>query len=720
MEKDFEKTTEMLQEMQDCLVQIKATKFFSMARDYILEHPLYPGLIDELDTRCSNYQRMSECYIDSIDDPQRSEIYKDIRKFMVDTYMNILLNETISRTPVLLAAKKRASKINLLDIQEKLADKEPDNDLYNGIFSAVLVSWMWDDKTSDYFNDLILNSHIDVKPKLLIVSAVTMACLHTFDFNKFSFLVDLYEKDVEIELKQRALVGWVFSSCCMDPLWEDAVNDIISDLLESEEVRFELVALQKQILFCLDAEKDALAVDKDIMSHLNSGSVKSMLNNDPFDSNLSDIIHPEVEEEKAEKLEQSVLRMAKMEKAGSDVYFHGFSHLKSFAFFHSLYNWFMPFYAKNPLLARIKEVMDGDDAFLRNLEASSPFCDSDKYSLALGMEMTLASAPALKALVKENFMFGSTFLSQEGVDEATLERRMYLQDLYRFFRVSSFYTAFENPFDDDNEGESPCYFLRYWNENGIRNFTDLIDDMILGVCRFLVKRKDYERLSYFVVESLDANYEMIYYSILSMIHHDKDYHKACVLAMTLDQIKPNNEKIMRLLARCLSEIGMYDKAAVYYKKIVELKPTDGVKLKLAACYLKSDDTQLAMEILHEMYFRFPEQPDVLRLLAWGYVQEGKFDKAIETYDKLSNLNKKLNLEQVAEDVYNVGICYWLKHDNHLAFEWFLKYSKIKSEEDDDLVVKFSDDSEFIQKFNFRFEDALLMSDIVGNALLKEK
>lgn len=726
MDKDFEKLTEMLQELENSLRLMDMSKFFSLVRNYVQQHPLYPGLLDELDANYSTYQNLLECYANSIDDPQRLDIYWDINDFMIKTYMNILLNESINDAPVLQAAKKRASKINLFELQDILADKEPDNDVYNAVFSAVLVSWMWDEKVELYFLDLMENPHVDIKPKLLIVSAATMSCFVTFDLHKFAFLIDLYRKDIEVELKQRALVGWVLTSCNVDSFWQDDVNCIVADLLdpketEAENTRNELVALQKQIIFCMDAEKDAMEVDKDIMTHLHAGSVKSILDNDPMDGSLSEIIHPEAEEEMAEKLEQSVFRMAKMEKAGSDVYFHGFSHMKNFAFFHSLYNWFMPFYAQNPLLHRVTETLDGNDTFLKNLETSSPFCESDKYSFAFGMEMTLGSSPALKGLAKENFLFTGMTLSQEGVDGATLARRMYLQDLYRFFRVSPFHLAFDNPFEKIEGEPSSCYFLNCWHESELGNYIGNFEGMLLKICRFLLKRKDYERLSYFVDEADETTDEMHYYLAMVDLHYNRDYLKACACALKLDHDMPDNEKIMKLIARCFTESGMYRQAAFYYEKIMEVKPSDAVKLKLAACYLKSRETEKGMKILYELYYRFPEQPDVLRLLAWGYVLEEKLDKALDIYSKLGDLTKKLKQGQNPDDVYNVGVCYWLAHDNRTAVKWFVRYSQIKTEEDDSLADKLKEDQDtFTKIYHVNFQDVFLMTDLVRNTLNKER
>ncbi len=721
MENDFEKLTKMLQELEDCLLNMNGCKFFSVVRKYVQKHPLYSGMLDELDTRRSDYQRLLDSYANSMEDPSRTGIYLDIRWYMIKTYLNIMLDATVSESPVLQAARQRASKVNLLEIQELLCDKASDLDAYNTAFSAVLVSWMWDEKATTYFDELVVNPNIDIKPKLLIITAVTLACSLTFDLQKFKFLRDVYNMDdIAVDLKQRALVGWVFSSCYNDPLYANEIEDIVSDMLDSEEVRKELVALQKQIIFTMDAEKDGMTVDKDILSNMKSNSIKSILNNEPLESSLSDIIHPEIEEEKAEKLEQSVFRMVQMEKDGSDIYFRGFAHMKNFGFFHSLYNWFMPFYAKNPLLSRVAETLDGDFTFLNTLETSSPFCDSDKYSFAFGMEMTVSSTPSLKSLMKENFLFAGTPPLRDGIDDATFVRRMYLQDLYRFFRVSSFSDPFTNPFEQDDQ-TAPCYFLSFWYENDICASSDEILDMRLRISRFLLKRKDYQRLDCFsgvhdMQLDTDSAVEQAYYKVLSLVNYSKNYEKAVTIAMMLEELKPNDERILKLLARCLTGMELYEEAAIYYKQLLKLNPSDSVKLQLAACYLKADMVSEGLKILQELYYLYPDKPEVLRLLSWGYLLDLQFWKASEFYHKLGELNKKLNLEQTPEDIYNIGVCCWMSQNNNFAIKCFVRYSKLDTEDGKDLYSRFLEDLEVFEKYDYTIQDVYLMADIVRNKL----
>ena len=93
--------------------------------------------------------------------------------------------------------------------------------------------------------------------------------------------------------------------------------------------------------------------------------------------------------------------MVNMQKQGADVFFDGFSQMKSFDFFNTASNWFVPYYEANPALYPLLEILEGDDTFLRTLKLSHSFCDGDKYSFSFCMAASLkGTLSALLPIVK--------------------------------------------------------------------------------------------------------------------------------------------------------------------------------------------------------------------------------------------------------------------------------------------------------------------------------
>lgn len=685
-------------------------RFLSVVTDYLDDHAVYPGLRDEVENVRANYERMMQCYRQGMPDPKREDIFYNIEDFMYKVWMNLVMNDHILSNQTLQAAKKRGEKLDLASLGEALPLHKDDAEFYNVVFSALLTSWQWDSSMSFSMVKLVISPEIDPKLAALMVSAIMLSCLCTFDFYKFECLVNIYRVSANVMVKERAFVGWVFCSCKPSGCCLQQVSDVLVKVLDDITLK-KVCELQKQIIFCMDADKDSDAIDKDIISKISNGKLSRpwMKDNDLDDTPLSEILHPELEEEQAEKLEQSMLAMSKMQKQGSDIYFGGFSKMKKFGFFHRMSNWFVPFYVANPALQSLLKRLDGDETFLKSIETSSPFCESDKYSFAFGVEMTLKSDfDMLKPLIKEGFMFSHVEKFKNGLDKGTFVRRMYLQDLYRFFRLSPFGEAFENPFS--GEDESCAYFLRCWS------FDDdtILRDVRLKLCRFLAKRKDYKRLGIFVPQlaAQDCSEGILLYAIYLM-NYSHSYHEAAMfLAMLTFATKEENAAVLKAMAKCFMELEMYDGAYETYVKLQNIKPSESTRLKIAFCLIKCDKPEEALKILYELNYKHPDNADVIRSLAWAHLLNDNLDGAFDLYGKLKAMADDGSCLRNPDDVYNLGLCYWVKHDFPKAHACFQEYLTTKGGKDADLYENFDKDYNLLEKYGIKYYEVYLMIDSI--------
>ena len=214
-------------------------------------------------------------------------------------------------------------------------------------------------------------------------------------------------------------------------------KQLILSLLQDDQVCRELLELQMQVVYCLNAENDNRTIQKDIMPSLlknNSFEITRFGIIEKEDDPMEDILNPGAADQAMEEMEKTVGRMMEMQKAGSDIYFGGFSMMKNFPFFHDVANWLTPFYKENPALNDIVDKLSGTQ-LMDNIVDNGPFCDSDKYSFSFAITSVidhlpknvkemLGSAEALGPVMHENEMQTPAYI-----------RRMYLQDLYRFFRL---------------------------------------------------------------------------------------------------------------------------------------------------------------------------------------------------------------------------------------------------------------------------------------------
>jgi hypothetical protein len=106
---------------------------------------------------------------------------------------------------------------------------------------------------------------------------------------------------------------------------------------------------------------------------------------------LDEILHPEADDERMERMEASISKMMNMQKEGSDIYFSGFSQMKRFPFFQQLSNWFLPYTSHHPLV--LETMKSVKSKFLEKFVDTGVFCNSDKYSLVFAYQQVVDRLP---------------------------------------------------------------------------------------------------------------------------------------------------------------------------------------------------------------------------------------------------------------------------------------------------------------------------------------
>ena len=108
------------------------------------------------------------------------------------------------------------------------------------------------------------------------------------------------------------------------------------------------------------------------------------------------------------------------EDIGVDVYNHEFANQTSFGHFHSLYNWFVPFYVRNSTLKNVRATMKQHRNFINNLLRGASMCDTDLYSIILSLNNTSKEFIESLDVTPENMVSGPVFYDEE--DEVEKEQ----------------------------------------------------------------------------------------------------------------------------------------------------------------------------------------------------------------------------------------------------------------------------------------------------------
>lgn len=659
---------------------------------------------DRLHALRTDYQLMADYWKRGFKDPQLPSLYQTLLQRMYVLCANISKHYAIGHTSFLSSIYLRihmtardwspqnvreeletfVSEIALLELEPANKREAGRKALYqqhqhqmNVLFDYIFTSDIWTNGLATAMEEILLSPTVDSNDQQLIVSAIMLSTLENFDIAKFRTLINVYEKSTDERVRQRALVGWAFS---VDSWWGFSIYpemaQLVERLLEDEHCRQELVELQKQIIFCINAEQDTRTIQKEIMPDLMKGQSIRLTRNgieEIEEDPMEDILHPDEQERKLEQVEASFQRMLNMQKQGSDIYFGGFSQMKRFSFFSELSNWFVPFYVNHPAVSEVLG-KNRQNGFLRVMMEKGPFCNSDKYSFVFAFQQVLDRIPQNMREMLERGEASINEMAAEELESATYIRRIYLQDLYRFFRLFPQRTEFLNPFDLE--------LGRYlFFSDPIFSETHL-EPSFNEIAAFLLKQKRVKEAAYLLSNYGEARRDFQFWMMAGYVTRHghkygvgaeelpvKGYDDLQCYAKALE-LQPGNERALVGYGRALFDRQAYAEALNTYDQLVNLRPEKKIyRLNRAISMTNLGQYTGALKDLYRLNYEAPEDENVNRVLAWALVCEGKYEAAEKIYGRL------LEGDVQADDLLNYGYCLWFSGHIDDAADCFHRYLK---------------------------------------------
>ena len=643
----------------------------------------------------ADFQLMSDYWKRGFKDPQLPSLYDSLLRRLYVLYADADMTYQIKHSAYLSAIHARLSQVShdwtvqvlkealeeyvaagamlALEPEHTQAEKKKDlhrrhHQLIADWFDRLWLSAIWSEGQAAAMEEIILSPTIDTNDQQVLTSAIMLATLNHFDIAKFKVLLSVYRHATETSVRQRALVGWVLA--LQDDIFFSLYGEerkVLDDVLADKSVCQELVQLQHQIILCINAEKDNQTIQREIMPDLLKNNGFRVTRNgieEVEEHSLDDILHPDEEERRMEQLEESFQRMQEMQKQGSDIYFGGFSQMKRFSFFQEISNWFVPFYMDHPGIADVAEKLQ-KNSFMQSLMSAGPFCHSDKYSFVLAFNQVMNHIPKNLWEMMERGEASVTEVLKEESRSAAYVRRIYLQDLYRFFRIYPYRSEFCNPFEDSR-------YLFLARKVFSRTHVEVYFNDVAG---FLIKQKRMKEAGLILDNCGEARWDFRHYMMCGYLtqHHyyhfrgDKDavycYQKA------LEQ-EPGNEKALQGYARGLFDSKLYDKALEIYDQLLALQPDKkSYILNRAVCLTNLHRYADALKDLYRLNFESSEDMNVNRVLAWTLTCDEKYEQAEKIYSQL------LTDQTLPEDLLNYGYCLWLGGHVDEAADCFHRYLK---------------------------------------------
>lgn len=281
------------------------------------------------------------------------------------------------------------------------------------IFDRFVSAGYWNDEERAVVKDTILSPTVDSLTSQLLVSAITLSAATVFDMGKFTLLYDIYRLADDDEVKVRALLGWllVSTNCgCYEqqPDFRSFAEQLTEDCKNDSDLLAEIIKAQKMLAVTVFSEQKSIDYTNDIMSSLSKrflgdlkNKVADLLDADEDMRNLFEIDEDEETSEEESPIRSvdintdedgvdnlnvgvdSPLSMDEMMDKGIDILLPQFKMLRDQTdFFTHLYNWFMPFYLKNPHVTEALGFVDEKRKFCKAFCSTARSCPADAYSLA--------------------------------------------------------------------------------------------------------------------------------------------------------------------------------------------------------------------------------------------------------------------------------------------------------------------------------------------------
>ena len=612
-------------------------------------------------------------------------VFKDLKK----------LGEEIDIKEVKSTLEKFVSREAMLFLNHDLSKEEQDQasarlyqeweEYREKIFDRFVSSGYWNDEERAVVKDTILSPTVDSLTSQLLVSAITLSAATVFDMGKFTLLYDIYRLADDDEVKVRALLGWllVSTNCgCYEqqPDFRSFAEQLTEDCKNDPDLLAEIIKAQKMLAVTVFSEQKSIDYTNDIMASLSKrflGDLKDKVANLlEADEDMQNIFGIEDDEETSEESPirsvdintdedgipnldvdmDSPLSMDEMMDKGIDILLPQFKMLRDQTdFFTHLYNWFMPFYLKNPHVTEALGFVDEKRKFCKAFCSTARSCPADAYSLA----NLIISHPNE---IPENIVdcyddpedegdgsepadeeeIVNEFFKEPGEHRAKRIRINYIRNLLRF---SKFYTAKDEIFNilDELDDDKPAYAVLA----GPLFQDEFFDKYRMAIARYSFRR-EFPDLVEVMLEGVPCDTLEMHFMKGWVCMQKGDNHS---LRMAVDhfkkmlKIKPDMKQVYLQLGICYRNLIQVDEYLENFDKLMEFKDSfseeELFKLKLDKLkfIVMNNRFEEAMPLAYELDYTHPENQMAGALLTQllikigGEHAEENFQKAHQRLDE---------------------------------------------------------------------------------------
>lgn len=554
------------------------------------------------------------------------------------------------------------------------------------IFGRFVSSGYWNDEERAAVKDTILSPTVDSLTSQLLVSAITLSAATVFDMGKFTLLYDIYRQADDDEVKVRALLGWLLVSMKSNsyeqhPDFRSFAEQLTEDCKNDSDLLAEIIKAQKMLAVTVFSEQKSIDYTNDIMSSLSKrflgelkNKVADLLDADEDMRNLFEIDEDEETSEEESPIRSvdfntdedgthnlnvgidSPLSMDEMMDKGIDILLPQFKMLRDQTeFFTHLYNWFMPFYLKNPHITEALGFVDEKRKFCKAFCSTARSCPADAYSLA----NLIVSHPNE---IPENIVDcyddpedegdGSETADEEEIvneffkePEEHRAKRIRINYIRNLLRFSKFYKEKDELFTilDELDDDKPAYAVLA----GPLFQDEFFDKYRMAIARYSFRR-EFPDMVDVMLEGVPCDTLEMHFMQGWVCMQKEDDHS---LRMAVDHFKkmlkmqPDMKPVYLQLGICYRKLCQVDEYLENFDKLMEFKDSFSeeelfeLKLEKLKFIVMNNRLEEAMPLAYELDYTHPESQMAGALLTQllikigGEHAEENFQKAHQRLDE---------------------------------------------------------------------------------------
>lgn len=613
-------------------------------------------------------------------------VFKDLKK----------QGEAIDIKEVKSTLEKFVSREAMLFLNHDLSKEEQDQasarlyqeweEYREKIFGRFVSSGHWTDEECAAVKDTILSPTVDSLTSQLLVSAITLSAATVFDMGKFTLLYDIYRQTDDDEVKVRALLGWLLVSmnssyCEQHPDFRSFAEQLTEDCKNDQDLLADIIKAQKMLAVTVFSEQKSIDYTNDIMSSLSKrflgdlkDKVADLLEADEDMRNIFEIDEDEETSEEESPIRSvdintdedgvdnlnvgvdSPLSMDEMMDKGIDILLPQFKMLRDQTdFFTHLYNWFMPFYLKNPHVTEALGFVDEKRKFCKAFCSTARSCPADAYSLA----NLIISHPNE---IPENIVdcyddpedegdgsepadeeeIVNEFFKEPGEHRAKRIRINYIRNLLRF---SKFYKGKDELFTilDELDDDKPAYAVLA----GPLFQDEFFDKYRMAIARYSFRR-EFPDMVEVMLEGVPCDtLEMHFMKGWVCMQKEDDHSLRMAVSHFKEMLKmqPDMKQVYLQLGICYRNLIQVDEYLENFDKLMEFKDSFSeeelfeLKLDKLKFIVMNNRFEEAMPLAYELDYTHPENQMAGALLTQllikigGEHAEENFQKAHQRLDE---------------------------------------------------------------------------------------